>query len=466
MIYNLVFYIGITSANVWFKDQFSEYNHLARDAPRGTLQALWFDQTLDHDNQYSPKFKQKYYVNTRYYKPGGPAYVYVSGEWSLSEGAVLGGNVLQSAKENNGIVFALEHRYYGDSQPYEEWTTENLRHLSSLNGVKDAGNFIKNVINPITNMTFKDTKWIVAGGSYPGSLAAWIRQEYPNDVFIGWSSSGPVLAKEDFFEYDQVVASALGQQCASDINSIRQYMDDLFNNPQEFNDLKSEFSCSDVEDNIAFLAVYADTFAGVVQYNSPGSSPSIDSICSGLAAQDNLRGKLNHIIQQFKLYLKNNGQTCKESASLDAIKNVKVNNKDASRQWIYQCCQEYGYWQTAPKYGISTRSRRLTVDWSNDLYCSADIWGKKLGPPNNNFINTRFKNLNNFTPRTIWVNGDADPWSALSVTNVKNSTLDRPIYLIKKGSHAQDLRSDSSNDSPSLAETKKAIRADISRWLK
>jgi serine protease 16 len=54
---------------------------------------------------------------------------------------------------------------------------------------------------------------------------------------------------------------------------------------------------------------------------------------------------------------------------------------------------------------------------------------------------------------------------ALSVTDVKKSTPNRPIYIIKKGSHATDLGPDRPTDSASLTETRKAIRADISRWL-
>ena len=53
-------------------------------------------------------------------------------------------------------------------------------------------------------------RWIAFGGSYPGSLAAWLRQKYAHLVHGSISTSGPLLAKVDFREYFDVVVDSLG----------------------------------------------------------------------------------------------------------------------------------------------------------------------------------------------------------------------------------------------------------------
>lgn len=69
-------------------------------------------------------------------------------------------------------------------------------YLSSEQALADIAYFIENV-----NIGYKfsnDTKWIVFGGSYGGSLAAWMRAKYPHLVHGAMSASGPLLAQINF----------------------------------------------------------------------------------------------------------------------------------------------------------------------------------------------------------------------------------------------------------------------------
>jgi Serine carboxypeptidase S28 len=75
-----------------------------------------FPQLLDHRHpKSSPTFEQRYWVNSRHYKPGGPVIVIDSGETSgedrlpfLDTGIA---DILAKATKGLGVI--LEHRYYG-----------------------------------------------------------------------------------------------------------------------------------------------------------------------------------------------------------------------------------------------------------------------------------------------------------------------------------------------------------------
>lgn len=75
-------------------------------------------------------------------------------------------------------------------------STKNLVYLSSEQALADLAEFIVNIQN--TYQIPSTAKWVAFGGSYPGSLAAWLRMKYPHLVHAAVSSSGPLLAKIDF----------------------------------------------------------------------------------------------------------------------------------------------------------------------------------------------------------------------------------------------------------------------------
>lgn len=74
-------------------------------------------------------------------------------------------------------------------------TTANLKYLSSQQALADLAYFIT---SQKTAMNLKSNKWIVFGGSYAGSLAAWFRLKYPHLAYAAVASSAPILAKVNF----------------------------------------------------------------------------------------------------------------------------------------------------------------------------------------------------------------------------------------------------------------------------
>jgi hypothetical protein len=74
-----------------------------------------FTQPLDHFADTGFTWNQRYFVNSRHYKPGGPVIVLDGGETSVTDRLPFldTGIVDILANATNGLGVILEHRYYG-----------------------------------------------------------------------------------------------------------------------------------------------------------------------------------------------------------------------------------------------------------------------------------------------------------------------------------------------------------------
>jgi pimeloyl-ACP methyl ester carboxylesterase len=126
---------------------------------------------------------------------------------------------------HNALLMVLEHRYYGESQLFDNWETENFKYLSSEQALSDLASFIQHMTSE------KSRKVIVVGGSYPGALSAWFRERYPHLAVASWSSSGVVQPIIDFQQFDnQIYTSTVksGEFCPEYIQSITKYVTNSF----------------------------------------------------------------------------------------------------------------------------------------------------------------------------------------------------------------------------------------------
>ena len=64
------------------------------------------------------------------------------------------------------ICHQLFHRYYGESHPTKNLSTDNLKYLSSRQALRDIVAFREFIVKQF-NLS-KENKWISFGGSYPG----------------------------------------------------------------------------------------------------------------------------------------------------------------------------------------------------------------------------------------------------------------------------------------------------------
>jgi len=65
------------------------------------------------------------------------------GEAAASPMDVVVGEHMELAARYGALVFAVEHRYYGASNPVPDMTTPNMRYLSSQQALADLATFHK-----------------------------------------------------------------------------------------------------------------------------------------------------------------------------------------------------------------------------------------------------------------------------------------------------------------------------------
>lgn len=139
-----------------------------------------------------------FFSNDQFYKKGGPIFLFISGEspaekdWIQYEGIPL----TDWAKKYGAMLYLVEHRFYGKSQPTTDMSFKNLQYLTSEQALADLATFIRQINK---DQGWTNPRWIPYGGSYAGSLTAWFRELYPDLTFAAIGSSGPVQAEVDFY---------------------------------------------------------------------------------------------------------------------------------------------------------------------------------------------------------------------------------------------------------------------------
>lgn len=389
----------------------------------------------------------------------------MGGEAEVTASRLATGFIVESAATFGGAMFALEHRFYGESQPFPTLDTSNLRWLSSQQALADAATFITAMTNQFNLSTHP---WFVIGGSYPGALSAWFRIHYPHLVVGSLASSAPVFAKADFFEYDQAVAASAGDVCADLIRNATSAVEAALDTDPVAT--KTRFACQGIDDNVNFLYIIADAVAYAIQYTSDNAGPRYhlkEQLCETMAEPSD---PVTNYVTFFSNLLTLTQTTCESFSTWDvALQNVSNAPSLNQRQWYYQSCAEFGYFQTAPAVK-PLRSSRITLQYHLDL-CQRvfSVNGTDLAVPLYPMIDSTQTLNGGMSPHgtnIFFTNGDIDPWHVLGVTQNLSCCPSEIAYLIHGTSHCADLGPSSSSDPPALTAARAEVTAQIRQVLK
>ncbi|KAI8438856.1 hypothetical protein MSG28_011202 [Choristoneura fumiferana] len=434
----------------------------------------------------------RYFKRLTFWKPNGPIYLYINGESPAASDWIEIDSLLtcQLANETNGALFASEHRYYGESMPVVMKDTSSMKYLSSKQALADLAALIKTIKSA---PEFKSSKVVVIGGSYAGNLAAWMRVLYPDLVDAAVSSSGPVLAKKDFYEFFETVSDVYekygSSDCVNTLNKMFNHCAELLKTSSGIERLKKELGICD-ESDMSIVENQAQYFFEVIGYYAAqsqyGNPDCIKRDCQSLQANDWARSMqksvkfLKELSSQHstsvvknlfqlnkwarpKLSFKDSG--CHHVDFREVVENMKVNkNNDCLYSWTYQTCTEFGYYQTTNS-NKQAFSHLVPLDYYIKL-CKGvfgEDFNEKRVDDGVAQTNALYGGITPNVTNVVFTHGDMDPWHRLGVLEDLSETA---VVRITNGtSHCAALLSPDASDPDALTKDREYVKKIIKKWI-
>lgn len=424
---------------------------------------------LDHfDGLRGRQFwRQRYYVDqTHWCGDGCPIFLYIGGEGPQgppSDRLFMG----HLAKKMGALMLALEHRYYGESQPVADMSVANLRYLSSSQALADLAKFIEYIRDyspfkldlgstPELKMlsSTKHSKLVAFGGSYPGALAAWLPLKYPASLAGSVASSAPVHAENNFLQYADVTGTAFaarsvggGPVCKGAIQEAVTALQKLVISttpagtdpgiPSALRPCASKQGTPGLH-SVLDLATYQSTlfssFQGTAQYNrEEPHGATVASVCA-VMTNTSLGAPLLRLAAAQALWeappepnaTHPPPPPCVLSSfandTVAGLVNVTFDGVASGRQWIWQSCNEFGFFQTTTAQYAHTYQASpfvaftaLDIESAGAAVCRAAFG--LVEPPATFETNRRYGGRAMLAQNVTIVNGNLDPWHALGIVN-------------------------------------------------
>ncbi|TFK25968.1 hypothetical protein FA15DRAFT_638482 [Coprinopsis marcescibilis] len=457
-------------------------------------EVYYFEQLVDHNDRSKGTFLQRFWFTYERYRQGGPIVLCTPGE-ANAEGytgyltnSTMPGMISQ---RTNGANIVLEHRFYGESNPYPDLSVESFRVHTIQQAIDDLEYFAKNAVLPMVNgdkLTPDRAPWILVGGSYAGALVSWTIVDKPGVFFAGYSSSAPVQAILSYWEYFEPVRQYMPQNCSADVQAVVAHLDQTFNSGNEtaIEDLKDNFGLGTLvnpDDVLSALRNNLWDWQSLQPQTGPGHK--FYQFCDALEVNDDGVSApasgwgLEHALNAWGFYWRtryysalcrgDDAESCLGTSdpTLDYWTNTSVNNW--YRSWFWIVCNEVGYLQNgAPSTYPSIVSRLLQPPYEL-RQCQLMFPGafSSTPQPRAAVINQKYKGWNVQVDRVVFIDGARDPWRNTGVSarsRTPRSTALQPVYLTN-GFHCSDMGVMGSVD-PTVGDAQQKALGHIATWLR
>ncbi|XP_055545774.1 putative serine protease K12H4.7 [Wyeomyia smithii] len=443
-------------------------------ATNGQVREGWFDSRVDHFNPRNQEtFPMRYYANDEHSYRWGPIFVVVGTDAAVDTRYITQGLFYDIAYLEGAYLFTNEHRYFGQSLPVADASSENMDFLTIDQTLADLAAWIHYLRDTVVDNP--RAKIILMGYGHGGALAAYFRQQYPHLCNGAWISSGPVeadLAVPGFMEsLGDTIWAAGSSECYNTIFSgflVAQNLIALGRSDEltELFHLCEPLNTDDRWDTTAFLlGLQTDIQQEMLHLRNLASTRAMceqienDTITNSLHALNTWFAREHQFEQcinlNFETYMAPLLQTDFDSTDL----------QNGLRQRLFLQCTATGFFPTTRSFyqpfgnQIDTEfyvevCSRAFGDWITEDLIQAQI----------NRMNILYGGKTPKLRNVHYTHGTIDPQMAAGILADLND--DAPATIIPDTFFAPDLESiDADLDSPELRAAKERTRDLIDIWI-
>ncbi|KAH7241316.1 serine carboxypeptidase S28-domain-containing protein [Fusarium tricinctum] len=452
-----------------------------------------FNQLIDHDDPSHGTFKQRYWYSLNYANGSAPPVVLISPvdaeaeqvKFWLHDDYVIGGMI---ARRLGAAMLMLENRYFGQSSPYQELTTEHLKFYTEDQIIRDKVYFAENVELPwAKNGSSRPDQvpWVQTGCSAQGNRALFTQRQYPGTFWASWVSSAPPQAISDYWRYFDAAKAYIPINCTADVEKVIEHLDSIMTHgsKDEIQKIKEDFGAPDLKHNDDFMNLlnygpqtyqgaslriqdtwkFCDYVENAVDVTDPSELPGSEGV------------GLNRALKGYSRWVKEvwipgrceeqgpwkgtNNTGCFNFGDADSLVygTKKLNDSGIADtiqlQWLL-CNEPEEYWQTGSPVGTPTLVSRLVNREFFRKTCAryfppgpnGETYGLAKGKTTESW-NAHYggwSDPSQHIKRTVLVNGQFDPWRGASYASQQrpggilgNSTYIKH-FLNPMGNHCTD----------------------------
>ncbi|XP_055610772.1 putative serine protease K12H4.7 [Uranotaenia lowii] len=436
----------------------------------------FFRTRVDHFNpQNRDTFEMYYLSNDEFYRPGGPIFIIVGGAWMLEPYFIEHSFLREIAAYENGWLFTNEHRYFGDSVPTEDLSSENLQYLTTEQALVDMAEWIHHLrTNVLRNPS---AKVVLFGIGHAGALATWMRQRYPHLVRGAWASSGQLEARLNFKEYavevGQLVRDFGNDDCYSQLWRGFRTAENLMD--AGFTEVVTNMfrTCEPVDGDDAlevesFFWNLKESIQTIMLVEQNSQYTGFNSTCAWLERNDastDLQDLADWMEYFYSFYecMPFDFEASTEFAR-DIDRDDITNYYLGIRQRSYQLCTEFGWFltadadeqpfgQTVSPYYFHNFCRAVFGDWMTTEVVNDGVF----------LTNLHFGAQNPSVTNVVFTNGALDPVRDVSITEYYATNSGAIVIDGEFG--GSDVLPVTGFDSTEVLEAKNRVHQFIRSWI-